>query len=286
MLQQARFEAYRQAVRRVRWFHLVVAILSSLMLFHVFLENWSFQKAQLELIDYHRAIQNASVEKTQHQFDSLSQVYVNLLAVDKNGHHLRQQLQELSRHLFAMKYTDNTIRNHVIPAATIPLTDMQIPGNDFFPIVASLTAIFCIGVWLNLRSMQAAAQEMIQEAPPGEKREWADIARLYFTFTSSQKASLNFLAVAVQHTSIFLPLACIVLASSIDLIPLWGVLEDESLGGYWVGPKSAIVGRLLVLFLSFLVVLILSISSFHIGREINQMIKDHTAAPSTSPVQT
>jgi hypothetical protein len=234
-----RFEAYREALKRCRWFLLITVTLSSLILSHTYLELFGFQQSMLRGITGHR-MRIGTVENVEALGDSLRAV-----PATERDEKYTERLRTYSGTVYDMARTDNTLKAAALGDRTLPLLGLSVPSNDYLPVMAIILLIFSVSLWLNLRSAHGVLVTVRGDDS------FKALARLFFTFTGLQDPSRqNPVARVVQYFAIWLPAIALFFASLADLIP--PLLASHSNPHAFAGDQSAIAARVVVLALVFL----------------------------------
>ena len=260
---EAKFDAFKDAVSRCRWFILATVIVSSLIFFHAFLERWSLSEAQLPEVIAAR-LQSSTKEK-------LKEREAALIKAREKKNIDPAELLAWAEDAYIIELTDHELANTRHPERSLPFLDMKIPYNDFLPIMAVMLAVFTVGVWLNVRSMGVAARSLLHKA------ELRELARLNFTFTGvlDQHAHDKW-GRRVQVLVLFLPALVLVSAAIVDLWPLLRVGL-----GFLIGPQLIVNLRILVLGVMALVVLFAALGSNYHAEQMDQAFK--ATEPKTDP---
>lgn len=145
-IEDARFEAYLEAVRRSRWFILATVILSSLILCHVYLERVSLQTAALQGVIAHR-IKNQT-EETLRDMEKKLEGEVDECVKQKNAipKDLDVRLEAFAENKFTYIVTQNELNNTRLEKRSLPFLGLEIPSDDYLPIMSVMLAIFAVGV--------------------------------------------------------------------------------------------------------------------------------------------
>jgi len=231
--EKARFEAYLDATKRLRWFILASVTASALLLCHVYLEQLSQQEAQLQGLIAHRILMRTE--------ETLKNLATTLTAEVQSKRTLddatKKRLIDYGQWQYAFDVTSNTLKSAKFADRTIPFLGLLIPANDFLPVIGVMLSIFTAAVWLNLRSISFAVAEL---SDPQILR----IARLHFTFTGLWGPGVqNWTAQLVQYCAIWLPLSAFALASLVDV---WSMERTQS-QLFYGGPAWVATARLTIL---------------------------------------
>lgn len=241
-----RFSVFTDSIKRTRWFLLVTTLLSCMLLIHMYLEQFSYQEQQN--IDVIKAritegkVANLKAREKEIQDDIAKKKDdpTKLSASD-----LDNLATDYATIKYRMKLFDNQMNQVSIPSRQLPLLSMNIPGNDFLPVIGVMLLVFVIAVWLNIRSVLAA----IDSLKPSNNEEMRELIRLHFTFTGLVGSSgvERKMVHVVQYASFGLPVLSLLFALGVDWRSAIKAWHHPDLG--LVGPaKLFIVQDLILLF--------------------------------------
>jgi hypothetical protein len=224
---QEELDVFKASANRMRWFISTAILISVLILLHVYLERFSFQGAQLKGIEAHRILSHTL--KTQDCYKEL----IALEAVGGNKPKIKggaacsaekigeknlfrllslsyeDLVYEYSSRNFEIGMTDNTMKEAKFPARQIPILGTEIPANDFVVVMALMSMVFVVGVWLNLRGVHASLISLEKHKKP----EVMKVAHLNTVFLTAIENNENRFALGVRACSLWLPFVSIVIAT-------------------------------------------------------------------------
>ncbi|MHB2139853.1 hypothetical protein ACX64L_18160 [Pseudomonas monsensis] len=226
-IMQEELEVFKASANRLRWFISTAILISVLILLHAYLERFSFQDAQLAGIEAHRILSRTL--KTQDCYREL--VSFEVLGEkeaagkvesactaekigEKNLFRLRSLsyedlVHEYSTRSFLINMTDNTMKEVKFPVRQIPILGTEIPANDFVIVMALMSMVFVVGVWLNLRGVHASLLSLEKH----KKSEVMKVAQLNTVFLTALENNENKFALGVRACSLWLPFMSIVVAT-------------------------------------------------------------------------
>lgn len=253
---QEELDTFKAAANRMRWFISTAVLISVLILLHVYLEQFSFQYAQLEGIQANRIMKNIpegeacyaaviNIRKNNTNLpsiDSLEQCSPPVLP-KSIGDHIKSLgynslVREYSSREFQIKMTDNTVGDIKMPSRQVPILGIEIPANDFVLVMATISMFFVVGVWLNLRGLHAALTSLSKH----NDKELMRIAQLNTVFLTSIEIKGSKLALNVRASSLWLPFFSILLATCVGYFPL--LLEYSSGSDSYAGSNSIMLSFL------------------------------------------
>ncbi|MDF9618398.1 hypothetical protein P5705_12140 [Pseudomonas entomophila] len=226
-IRQEELDVFKASANRMRWFMSTAILISVLILLHVYLERFSFQEAQLSGTEAHRILNHTLKKqkcykelidsekpgKTNKDLDINSACSVENIG-EKELFRLRslsyeELVHDYSLRNFIINMTDNTIKEAKLPSRQIPILGTEIPANDFVIVMALMSMVFVIGVWLNLRGVHASLLSLEKHKNPDLMR----IAQLNTVFLTALENNENSLALRLRTCSLWLPFASIVAAT-------------------------------------------------------------------------
>lgn len=229
----------------MRWFITTAALISILILTHIWLETFGLQDHQLSEAYAHRvrehvqnaekcyhdlAVRNQRIKDNLRNTDAqsaypasceLSSIPENLRKlIDAEAIDHDEFLRIYSERKYLIQQTDNTLRNEVLPIRTVPLLGIEVPSNDFVTIMAVMSLLFATGVWLNLRSVLSSLVALENRGQP----ELIMTARLFTAFLTSLETNRSeILARRVRSLAIWLPFLSLLSAT---IIGYWHPVRD------------------------------------------------------------
>lgn len=248
------FSAYKSSVSRMRWFMTIALLISVLIVFHIYLEQFGYQEQQMETVFGHRISNH--VEQVQNCYKKLAlhkqnknhglktefpkECNADLIPVsvldDVSNMNLETLLRTYSKREFTIRRTDNTIAGTKLGIRKIPLLGVEVPANDFVTVMAIMSFVFVVGVWVNLQGVRASLVTLANRSDP----ELLKLAQLHAVFVSGIGLTRgNTLAMAARVLVFWLPLASISIAS---ILGYWGPVKIMIEGGDLnYGPNSVLL---------------------------------------------
>lgn len=283
-LVEARFQAYREAAVRLRWFMMITVLISAVISIHTYLERAGFQKHQL-IGTYAERVRNFRLEKVECLRLVVSAPIGSLVPIecakvkDAKFHAwlaaapADERLETYSMHAFLKARTDNTLKKMTIGERPLPLLGMEVPVNDYVPVLAILLVVFTLGVWLNLRALAASLDVLAADKDP----ELLRLAQLYFTFTVPLDLGRPHpMLRVVAFLAIWLPLLSLVLGSVADN---WPVISRLLFGGEGhLGSIGLVVLRAGLLLACAGVVLVTCAASHGLVKRVDVMMRPQRVA--------
>ncbi|MDB5118674.1 MAG: hypothetical protein JWQ79_4166 [Mucilaginibacter sp.] len=234
-------EIFKASANRMRWFISTAVLISVLIILHVYLERFSFQEAQLEgleanrILTHSQALQSCYGKLIDHVVKdpepnkniSKNRYLVEIVECDSNhiGDKNFDQLtrsywidlvKDYSLRKYNITMSDNTSNAARMPTRHIPILGTQIPANDFVIVMALMSMVFVIGVWLNLRGLHTSLTSLTKH----NDFEIMRIAQLNTVFLTSSEIGGNTFAARVRAFSLWLPFISIVTATIIGYTPV------------------------------------------------------------------
>ena len=243
VLDQLRLVAYTQAAGRLRWFLFATVMVSALMLAHVILEQYSYDKCQLEhsyalRVSQHRDQLRTLLDQAAARGDVADSILAeaNRLVPDaKFG-----SLDDLSRTYFRIVKGDNTMRTLHREPRTLFLLGLNVPGNDYVPVCVVILLILYTGVFFNIRTVSESGRSIQDGA-----------------IKSIRCFHLGYLGRPVASVPIALvPLLALLTSSFLDLKPVLFGSTNAPLG--YLGPREMIIYRAVLYALAAIYLLFLS----------------------------
>ncbi len=248
------FSAFRSSITRMRWFMGVALLISVLIIFHIYLEQFGFQRQQLETVFANRVanhvveIQNCYRNLASHKQKEKDQIKSEFPTSCSKDHIPKVELEKItnmspeallrvySERELAIRTTDNTITSTKLGIRKIPLLGVEVPANDFVPVMAIMSFVFVVGVWVNLRGVHASLLTLANRSDP----ELLKLAQLHAVFVSGIGLTRgNTLAKSARVLVFWLPFAAIIAAS---VIGFWGGVKGMLEGSdYNYGPNSVLL---------------------------------------------
>jgi hypothetical protein len=285
------FDAFKAAVSSMRWFMTTAVLISVLILLHIWLERFGFQEQQLRNSFAHRVKQHVPevqkcyadlarhLQRTQDQLPSKEPDSCQPGNFPHEiGKQIRGEATDIARFLsiysdreYKIRMTDNTLGKEVLQVRKIPLLGVEVPANDFVTVMAVMSLVFASGVWLNLRSINAALKALAKRGDP----ELVKTARLHTAFlTSLETTRSEALARGVRSLAIWLPFMSLFIAT---LLGYWEPIRDALKGTkQWnYGDMDAMMMHLAVAAVLILLHLWIAIEAKHTVRGIDELF--HTS---------
>lgn len=250
-------EVFKGSVSRMRWFMTTAALISVLILLHVYLEQFGFQDHQLETV-YSNRIENYVMESQQCLEDLIKKRYAqhndpgdrqdNCERIPKGMQERFSKLsdedilKEYSSRRYRITMTDNTIRDAKLQIRRIPLLGVEVPANDFVTVMAMVSLVFVSGVWLNLRALSASLREIAKREDPQILR----LAQLNTIFlTAFETTGGHFLVRSIRAMAMWLPFLSISLATAISYGQFF-FMKLQSGSPFNFGPVAFILVQLVI----------------------------------------
>lgn len=248
------FSAFKSAVTRMRWFMSTALLISVLIVFHVYLEQFGFQRQQMATVFGNR-IANHVVEVQKCYRDMAIQLKMeknqgfsvfpascSTERIPKKAYDeirkmkLETLLRAYSKREYLIRVTDNTIASTKLGIRKIPLLGVEVPVNDFVTVMAIMSFVFVVGVWVNLRGVDAALVTIANRSDT----ELLKLAQLHAVFVSGVGLTRgNALAKAARGLVFWLPFASIIVAS---VLGFWDGVNNMITGGdYNFGPNNVLL---------------------------------------------
>lgn len=268
---QEELDTFKASANRMRWFMSTAVLISVLILLHVYLEKFSYQEAQLANIEAHRILNHTM--KTQSCYEELIALGApgakktnteNESACstknieEKDLSRLRSLpyedlVYEYSVRNFMIKMTNNTIDEVKMPARQIPILGTEIPANDFVVVMALMSMVFVVGVWLNLRGLHASLLSLEKH----KNIEIMRVAQLNTVFLTSLENNENTFALKVRACSLWLPFVSIITATVVGYIqPIQEILsKSDSYPGSITTVSVFLLISIIISFLHFSIAL-------------------------------
>lgn len=259
-IKEIQFQAFISSTIRCRWFFLVSVLISTLIISHLYLDTWGFQKDQLAETLGARILNNTD-NTIKELEDSLAKLVGKKNLTEKE----RKDVSKYNTLKYARETTDNELNYTGFGKRSLPILGFDIPANDYVPVLSFFLAVFAVGIWLNLRSIFHTVYQV------GDDREMLTAIRAHFTFTGLQEMNRQSrLATAVQYMAIWLPPVTLGFAIPLDLLPpIWEQIHNPEI---YIGSTEAIVVRCLIMIFAMIVMLISSILSTILAKEIDQIV--------------
>lgn len=285
---------FKASANRMRWFISTAILISVLMLLHVYLEQFSFQDSQLESNFSHR-IQNYTMEKQkcyeelaqyrQRKSDNLYKESLDYLPdsikklcsppalPQKDSVHIlnlskEDLINEYSKRKFNITRTDNTMNEVKLQIRQIPLLGVEVPANDFVIVMAMMSIVFVIGVWVNLRSLKMSLISLAAHNNATLLR----LAHLNTVFlTTPEKNRSDVVARGVRTTALWLPFFSILVSTVVSNKPLYDKILLENFS-FHIGPMDLVVSQLVFSFILILVHLWVALECSFIVENIEKIL--------------
>ncbi|MCP4677297.1 MAG: hypothetical protein GY854_17645 [Deltaproteobacteria bacterium] len=255
-LENIRFEAYREAATRCRWFFLSTVLLAGLILSHLYIEVHGFQDAQLASTYGHRY---------RHGTDLRLKAQWNMIkgwSVEERERY-SAVVDDYGQTKYMAQVTDQTIRKTTFGDREIPLLGLSVPANDYVPVLSIFLMLLSTALWLSMRSLFNilsinSFSESFQRA-----------IHLHFTFTGMHgRNSRVGVAAVVQYLAIWLPAITLAIAIPVDFLgPLNAHEADPSI---YIGPSGAIQKRGVTMIGAFLVLVAVAARNSYLARAIDK----------------
>lgn len=225
-IEEEQFEAYKSSIKRARWFNLTVVLLSSLILFHLALEKFGYSASQLRDVLLKRAAKTSDV----YYWDTTEQMeyYQYKLKELADKKESTKEMKEIMDRAMRFPLVQNQFSRLGQPR-TLPLLGLEVPANDYFPLMAVMLTMLTIALWLNVRSVLASVKCLLQRSNSDELKA---LIRLHFTFTSLQDHPA--IIRMVQIAAIWLPFAAGFIGIALDMAAIPEAIKDpSSVPGPW-----------------------------------------------------
>ena len=253
-------------MRRSRWILVILTLLSCLLLIHIYLDQFSFQDAQIvgaikkRLAENVVAKQNALKKKIVSERDKYS-------SPTTQPQDYTQDLDDYAQRRFEMITLDNTLNKLEIPDRELPLIPLKIPGNDFIPIIGIMLIVFVLASWLNMRSIIASMNSLDLKS----NAELQTLVRLHFTFTGLVGSSAaNALAAVIKYLAFLFPAIALLSATTIEIYSMVSAMLAPSSG--YLGTVTELVFRGVVLAVECLIIWIFSIQNITRVHEVQKLV--------------
>lgn len=284
-IKQEELEIFKASANRMRWFISTAVLISVLILLHVYLEQFSFQDSQLAGIHanrilkhipetqacYDKLITAEAAGKKGAELDNISECSVTVLG-DEVIYRLRslslnELVTEYSARLYEMKMTDNTLNEAKFPTRQIPILGTEIPANDFVIVMALMSMVFVVGVWLNLRGLFASLASLKSH----RDRDVMRVAQLNTVFLTALENQENSFARKVRACSVWLPFASIVIATVVGYIPV--IKNYFSSSDSYAGSVAAVAIFLLVSIVISVLHFLIALKCGRVMRKIDKIFE-------------
>lgn len=248
------FEAFKSSISRMRWFVTTAVLISVLILLHMYLDQFSFQDQQLATVFGYRMTRYAlPMQKCYHdlaqyrqqQADGLWALFpgtscneglIPKAMLDKAKNlKLPDLLKAYSEQEYIMRVTDKTIADTKFEIRRIPLLGVEVPANDFVPVMAMMSFVFVMGVWTNLRGVRAALAALANRRD-SEVMRLARLNTLFLTALETERGHVW--ARVTRLLAIWLPFGSLFVATIIAYVDIYGTLLAGS--PYTYGPLHLI----------------------------------------------
>ncbi len=284
-IKQEELDIFKASASRMRWFISTAVLISVLIMLHVYLEQFSFQEAQLAGIEANRVFNR--IPETQACYKELIKLEaptekpanidnVPECSAEKIGGKLSHRLRSLSYEdlvreysssLFLINVTNNTIGAFKMPTRQIPILGTEIPANDFVVVMALMSMVFVVGVWLNLRGLHASLTSLEKHNDPDVMR----IAQLNTVFLTALENDENTFAFKVRACALWLPFASIVIATIVGYAPV--MYEHFSKSDSYAGSPATIVVFLVISILISVLHFLIALRCGRVMKEIDEVFK-------------
>lgn len=225
----ARFNSYVDAMKRSRWLLLISTLLSSILLIHMYLEQFSFQERQVT----GALVNRAKLGKEEEAAALKSRLHEHHIVAQKPGAQrtpadnaciiadaeLNKLATEYADLRYRMARLDNYLDDLSFPPRRLPLVPIDIPANDFVPIVGVMLLVFAISNWLNVRTVHAGISSLLTDPTPAAPlNELRQLISLHFTFTGlHDHRGEGRAARGMQYAAFSLPCASMLVAFVLDV---------------------------------------------------------------------
>jgi hypothetical protein len=302
---EKKFEIYRDAMTRTRWFLLMLVFFSCNALVFSILEEGSTSKSQLELINGYRLKHKIEHETTspfelerwllkypekkeglndsiyKNEIDQWVNSYPNKKEISKvlekykgNDRYFKElyedKLKEFSKDTFKIIKTNNTISNSRMEKINIPYVGLSIEPNDYLPIIISIILIMILGTWINIQSLRYIVSNITNI----NDKDFNELIRLNFTFTGFHGTLGLHVSTLLQYIFFLFPALVIVICFYLDFND---IIDQVNFRNVISSSKEGLGGSSKSLTNRFIILAILSIISwifsFLIVRKIRRIDK-------------
>lgn len=254
---------FKASASRMRWFISTAVLVSVLIILHIYLERFSFQAAQLKgvqadwVLTHRLALRECYVkvldtmkkeplaseeDSTDHFHNILRQTgecRENMISENKfitlSNLSWSDFLVDYSARDYVFKMAENTLQKVELPVRNIPLLGIPIPANDYVIVMAVMSMVLVIGVWLSLRAIETSLRSLARH----KRNDIMEIAQLNTVFLTISEFGDSMFATMIRTSSLWLPFVSIVLATFLGYAPVFfGWLQGAD--GY-AGDKSVVL---------------------------------------------
>lgn len=259
-INQLVFDAAKDSITRFRWFLLTTTLLSSLIVMHLYLEQFGTGKSQLQetIIDDVKLaakLQKCYPTKSPHASETNNnskqkgdlklepELYpgrfaflameekslIERLAQNETCDKAKADTGNIDNELidFAktkLKYlrTYNNVKDFKLRGRELPLLNIEIEANDYVPAMAIILSIMIAAAWLSASSLESALRKLTQNI---EGRQYIEILKLRLTFLfPGDKGEVKCINNALLYAAMWMPFVVLLWSTSIEI---WSAIKDD-----------------------------------------------------------
>jgi hypothetical protein len=261
---EEKFRVYVDTMIRCRWFFLSSTLVTALIVIHLYVEQFSFQEQQVREMLQERRNDDAELAKLEGEI--------------RDGRH-RNWSKEVTTRFGDLHYKqhrrDNLERSIAIPDRSLPLLGMNVPGNDYLPIMGGVLVIIVLGTWLSLRNISSMLRNL--DLRRNAQRPLQELVRFHFIFTGpiDVPAWEKGAAFATRMVAIWLPAAAFAVAIGIDI---YSVVIGQKYNLGFFGSAAIVTLRYAVLSLELILMSSISLGIWIKAKEVHALATDEGLA--------
>lgn len=200
-LQEVRLDAFVAASQRVRWTLLGIVLLGGLVVLQQYLELFGFQRAQfvhahyralvkpspsvMEEFETHRKTKKSGNELVNAiQWTPAKLKDLGVRVPESSEQFATAVIAAYAEKLVRIRESQNTLGKLAVEPRKLPFLGLDVPGNDFVPVLASMLVGLAVLGWLNVRFMRATLGSYLVAA-------CSDLERLRVIRNELQQAKAN-----------------------------------------------------------------------------------------------